>query len=104
MDSKLKSYIGLCKKAGNVCAGEFQVVESIRKSKAKIVFVATDTSDNTKKKISDKCAYYHTPIIFYATKEEFGYVLGQAPKSCISITDINFYNAIKMRLEEIITL
>ena len=47
---KVLSLIGLAMKAGQVVSGEFSVEKCIKSGKAKLVIIATDASENTKKK------------------------------------------------------
>ena len=58
---KLLSSLGLCVKAGKTVFGVPMICEAMRKGgrgMPKLVIEAADTSENTHKKINDKCAYY----------------------------------------------
>ena len=59
------SRLGLCVRAGKVIFGVPQICEAMRSGKNApcAVFEAADTSDNTHKKISDKCHYYNVTQI-----------------------------------------
>ena len=60
-ERKVLSLLGLCVRAGKVIFGVPMICEAMRKSgtsKPYAVFEASDTSDNTHKRISDKCAFY----------------------------------------------
>ena len=60
-DGKLLRTLGLCVRAGRVVFGVPMICEAMRRGGAAApvsVWEASDTSDNTHKKISDKCAYY----------------------------------------------
>ena len=60
-EGKLLSCLGLCVRAGNAIIGAPQIYDAMRKGDAKrplIVFEASDTSENTHKRLSDKCKYY----------------------------------------------
>ncbi len=60
-DEKLLRALGLCVRAGRVCFGVPMICEAMRRGGASMpvsVWEAADTSDNTHKRISDKCAYY----------------------------------------------
>ena len=48
---KAMNLIGLAMRAGKLITGEELTIAEIRKQKAKLVFVATDASENTRKKI-----------------------------------------------------
>lgn len=91
---KVLSYLGLAKKAGKLAAGEFLTEKSIYEKKAFLVIVATDASDNTKKKFSDKCSYRNVPLVFYQTKEELGAATGKAIRASMAVNDEGFAKAI----------
>ena len=58
---KLLSSLGICMRAGAVIAGVPLICTALKKGGAvapKLVIEASDTSDNTHKRISDRCAYY----------------------------------------------
>ncbi|MBQ9782965.1 MAG: ribosomal L7Ae/L30e/S12e/Gadd45 family protein [Clostridia bacterium] len=60
---KTLSCLGLCVRAGKVIFGVPQIVEAMRRGGAAApvtVFEAADTSENTHKRISDKCKTYQT--------------------------------------------
>ncbi len=65
-EGKLLTCLGLCVRAGNAVIGAPQIYDALKKGGLKrplIVFEAADTSDNTHKKISDKCRYYNVEHI-----------------------------------------
>ena len=60
-EKKLLSTLGLCVRAGKVIFGVPMICESLRRGGANapcLVLEASDTSENTSKRISDKCKYY----------------------------------------------
>ena len=60
-EGKLLSSLGLCVRAGKVIFGTEQICDAMRAGGAKspvLVLEAADTSENTHKRISDRCAYY----------------------------------------------
>lgn len=97
---KVLSYLGLAKKAGKLNSGEFLTESAVCKEKAHLVIVAEDASDNTKKKFSDKCTFYKTPIKFYKTKMELGNAIGSSPKASMVVLDEGFSKAILKVLNE----
>ena len=60
--NKILNLIGLAMRAAKVVSGEFSTEKLIKENKAKLVIVATDASDNTKKLFMNKCAYKKIPI------------------------------------------
>lgn len=54
--------LGIAQRAGKLVTGEDLAVKAIQKQTAKFVFVASDASQNTKKKIKDKSLYYQVLV------------------------------------------
>lgn len=101
MDKAL-AMIGLCMKAGQVVAGEFSVENGLKKGNVKLVIIATDASDNTKKKFRNMCDYREVPYYEYADKSELGHCIGKESRASIGICDDSFAKSIleKLKLKE----
>ncbi len=93
-NKKILSYLGLATRSRNVVSGEFSTEKAIKENKAKLVIVACDASDNTKKNFKDSCSYYHVPYMELATKEELGRSMGKEMRASLAITDEGFANSI----------
>ncbi len=86
--------IGLAARARGIAIGTNQVLEAIRGKKAKLVLIASDVSDNTRKNLTDKSVYYSTPLtVADITAEELGRAVGHSNTAAIAFTDINFVKA-----------
>lgn len=94
MDVKKLNMLGLAQRAGKVISGEELVEKAIMQKKAKVVFVASDSSDATKDKFDKKCFFYKIPTIFDYNSSQLSHAIGKTRK-IICITDINFANAFK---------
>ncbi len=60
-EKKLLGSLGLCARAGKLIFGVPMICDAMRRGgmgAPRIVLEASDTSENTHKKISDKCNYY----------------------------------------------
>ena len=56
-------------RAGKLVSGEFCTEREIKSRKARLVIVAEDASDNTRKKFKNMCDFYDVPLYFYQNKE-----------------------------------
>ena len=90
--------LGLAAKAGKVVSGEFSTEKAVREGKAKLIVLAADASDNTKKKFTDKGAYYHTPVVAFGTKERLGASIGKELRSSAAVTDRGLADAVMQKL------
>lgn len=87
---KLLSMIGMAYKAGKIISGEDPVRKAIRKNSVKLLIIAEDASDNTKKRFINSAVYYHVPYFVYLTKAELSDSLGQKIRSVASVIDEGF--------------
>ncbi len=91
---KILGLLGIATKAGKVASGEFMVENMIKSRKAKLVLVAGDASDNTKKLFHNKCEYYKVPLYILSTKEELGHAIGCEARASVCVADEGFKKAL----------
>lgn len=101
---KLLMTVGLAARARRIVFGTDRVCESLRDVKDPTVLVieARDTSDNTHKKLTDKCKYYGVKLVrIEANTEELGHAVGKtSATAAVGITDSGIAKAICKKLEE----
>ena len=97
MQDKFLSAIGLARRAGAIALGTAEVRDSMKNGKAKLVIVASDVSENTKKEITDTAAFYKKEyIISHYTMAELSNAVGlMRNTSSVAITDSNLTVLIK---------
>ena len=100
---KLLSTLGLCARARKLVTGTPMVCEALRQGgKAPVLAVleASDTSDNTHKKLSDKCAYYKVPLYrLPADTATLGRAIGKTGAvAAVGVTDTNLFRALSPHL------
>lgn len=101
-NEKAFRYLGLAAKAGRVASGEFQTENAVRKGRAKVVLIAADASENTKKKFQNMCSFYKIPVFIMTDKETLGHRIGREMRTSAAITDENLAAAfIKTMREEV---
>ncbi|SFP92119.1 Ribosomal protein L7Ae [Lachnospiraceae bacterium XBB1006] len=101
MQNKITSMLGLATKAGKLVSGEFMVENAVKDHSAKLVILATDCSDNTKKKFRNQTTYRHVPYYEYSDKEELGRCIGKEFRACVAVTDEGFATSIRGLLEQL---
>jgi len=92
--------LGLARRAGQVVSGEFSTEKAVKTGKARLVIVASDASDNTKKMFRDMCSWYRVPIAVGADKERLGHAIGQQMRASLAVTDDNFARTMKQMIGE----
>ena len=96
---KWMSLLGLANRAGKVVTGEELVVKAIQRQRVKVVLLAADASDNTKKKILDKCDHYQIPVRFVPNRYTLGKSVGKNARVVAAITDKGFSEKLKLLLD-----
>lgn len=92
------SLISLTKKANKSVSGEFAVENAVKSGKAQLVLIASDASDNTKKKFRDMTNYRDIPMMFFSDKDSIGKALGKDTRASVAITDPGFASTLKKKL------
>lgn len=91
---RVMGLLGLATRAGKIYCGTEAVTESIEKHKAKLVIIATDSSEKTKSNFQYLCNEKTVPVIEYSTIEEISKAIGKENKAVLSVKDRNFANEI----------
>lgn len=86
---KALNYIGLAKKAGSIELGETNTGAAIRAGKGKILILASDASDNARRRAESFVSGTQVPIVpLPFSKAEISQVSGTAGCSMAAFTDI----------------
>ena len=95
---KTESILGLAKKAGAIIAGTELVIESVRKKRACHIFVGSDVSAGTLKKLSDKAAFYRVPLTnLELTASELARCVGLIrPTAAVALTNKSFLKLLNL--------
>ncbi|ASK63486.1 50S ribosomal protein L7ae [Virgibacillus phasianinus] len=98
MKNSYLNMIGLAYRARQCSLGE-EVVKDIKKNRAKLVLLASDTGPQTRKKITDKCRTYEVPLRIVDDKEILSNAIGKSERVAIAILDAGFAAKIKSLLD-----
>ena len=95
---RVLSMLGMAAKAGKIESGEFSTEKAVKGGRGRLVIVAEDASDNTKKMFTNMCKYYKVPFVVFGTKEELGHWVGKAYRASICILDEGFAKAVLKKI------
>lgn len=94
-NEKILNLIGLATRARKTSMGIDIVIGNIQHNKAKLVFIANDSSIETIKKVQDKCKYYNVIDCMLFNTDELNQAVGKGNIKVVSINDNGFYESIK---------
>jgi ribosomal protein L7Ae-like RNA K-turn-binding protein len=101
VEKKVFSYIGIAAKAGYLSSGEFMTEKVVKEGKAKLVIVASDASNNTKKMFTNMCTYYKVPIYFFGEKTQLGHAIGKEFRASLVLLDKGLADTVEKQLNTI---
>ena len=97
---KVLGMLGLAKRAGKVESGEFSAEKAVKTYQSRLVILAEDASENTRKKFTDKASYRKIPVRIYADKERLGKATGTGERSVLSVNDEKFAESLVKLLDD----
>lgn len=92
---KMLNNLGLCARARGLVSGADIVIDGLRHNKVFLIFLASDASENTKKKINDKATYYGCEVISNYSSSDLSIAIGKSGRMVLGITDKNFLKILK---------
>lgn len=96
------SLLGLALRGGRLVAGEEPVEGAARAKDARVLLLAADAADNTRRRCehfaqAGNCLWLRLPF----TKAELGRAVGRTSVAIVAVTDIGLANAVVHRLAEL---
>jgi ribosomal protein L7Ae-like RNA K-turn-binding protein len=82
-------------KAGSLLVGTDACMDLIQKRKVKLIIVANDAADRTKKNFEIACKNFEIPICFYGKIEDLSKAVGKPNKAIFGIKNQNFADEIE---------
>lgn len=100
MRSSSLSFLGIVRKANRIAIGEEFTGATVRAGKARIIILASDASDNARKRAENFAGAGKIPLVEIPyTKNEIGSVLDRASPAMAAVTDIGLASAFIERLK-----
>lgn len=96
-ESQVLFALGMAQKAGKIVSGDVAVKTALKKGKARLLLIAEDTSENSKKELINLASQMGVKVVEGLNKLNIGWAIGKAKRSSIVVLDKNF---VKMILKE----
>jgi ribosomal protein L7Ae-like RNA K-turn-binding protein len=93
--------LSLCQRAGKLVTGDDTVLAAVKNGTAILVIIASDASDNTKKRFSDKCSFYNVECRIVSDRAELSGCIGKYNRTVFAVTDEGFAKQIAAGFDEL---
>lgn len=100
MENKIFSFLGLAQRSGNLVTGEDTCESYIKKNNLKLVIIAKNASDNTKKKFKDMSSHRGIRFVIYGDRDELSQAVGKYNRTVYGIKDEGFANKLFLLIKE----
>lgn len=98
--NKICTYLGFAKKSGNLFMGSETCIINMKKDKVKLLIVAEDCAENSKKKLV-KCAENHkVPYRIFGETDVLSHAAGSPGRTSFAITDDNFAKVLMENIDK----
>lgn len=101
MHDRVYTFLGLIQKSGLISSGDDTVERDIKKHTCKLLIIAEDSSENTKKRFENMAKHYDVEYIVFGTKERLGGSIGKEERAVISIRDGNLAKGFVSKLNNL---
>jgi ribosomal protein L7Ae-like RNA K-turn-binding protein len=98
--NRVYSAIGMANKAGKIISGTDACLRAIKAGAVKLVVLAEDASDNTKKKIMNACGYSNISCVVYGKGGMLGKVTGKNHRIVAGVRDKNLSKLILSKMQQ----
>lgn len=98
MEAKVYDILGLAQRAGKIISGEAGAEAHLHRGNVKLVILAEDASDRTKRVFSDLAAVKRTHVVTAGNKLRLGLALGKSPRAVVLIKDDGFARLLRQLL------
>ena len=95
VERKLTNLLSMASRARRIVSGMTNCVEAIKKNEAKIILVAEDAKDRTKKEIFELSEKFSVRAYEILTKKALGNALGKEERAIVGVLDEGFSKAVE---------
>ncbi len=89
-ETRIFSMLSLCMKAGKLTTGETAAEIALRNGTAQLIIIASDASENTRKKFINKSFYYKKPARVYGDRQRLSQSVGKNNRTVFAVTEEHF--------------
>ncbi len=100
INQQIFNMIGLAKRAAKISYGATTLAK-ITQNATRLVFVASDASDNTKKRAINKCIHYKVEFYDQFNSDQISQAIGDNNIKVLSINDVNIAKKILSLLTQL---
>lgn len=99
IENQVKSFLGLCMRAGRIISGQEACVDLIRQEEAALVLMDGGASENTRKRLTDAC-HSHGVALYELSQGSLGHAIGKKGRMVIALRADGMANKLLSLLQD----
>lgn len=100
IEQKIMNLLSMAQRANQVVSGEFAAQKALQEGHAKLLILAEDIAEETKKSYIALAEKYRVPFHYLLTREQLGQCIGKNFRAAAVLLDSGFSKAIEKWLKE----
>lgn len=96
---RIRFVLGMAQKAGKLVSGDFAVKTALKTGKVKMLVIAEDAAENTKKELKHLAETVKVEVVEILTAETMGTAIGKERRVCGAFLDDNFTKMLRNALQ-----
>ena len=100
IEQKIMNLLSMAQRANQVVSGEFAAQKALQEKRAKLLLVAEDAAEETRKSYAELAERYTVPFHYLLTREQLGQCIGKNFRAAAVLLDSGFSKAIEKWLKE----
>lgn len=97
---KIAQLLGLAQRAGKIVSGEEMIEKAFKQDKVKLLVLASDASEATKKNYQHLASKYNKPCYTVMEKQALGQAIGKNERAAIALLDVGFAKAFEKEISK----
>ena len=96
---RMDNLLSMAQRAGKVVSGDLAVQKALTAGQARLLILATDASDDTRKKYGNLARQQKVKVVEGLTKDALGHCLGKEYRAVAALLDRGFSEALEKRIQ-----
>lgn len=98
VSQKMINLLGMAQKANQLISGEFAIEKKIPEGRIRLLLVATDASEASKRQYEKMAQTHEVPFAYALSKEDLGQCTGKSYRAAVAVLDPGFSTALRKLL------
>jgi len=98
---EILNLLGIARKSGNISSGAEAVMDSLKKSRAKLLVMSDDITEKHKETMLKLCKKNSIIYLVFGSRDELGNAIGQGPRVALTVNNAGIAESVSGRIKKL---